>query len=78
MQVACRQRFGAWRSGGLEVQMFKLALMLIEVKMLKLALMPPFCQTPVMCTPFLKGFAFLFNVSKSIHLWFRQACLIKV
>ena len=41
------QRFGAWRSGGLEVQMFKLALMLIEVQMLNLALMPPFCQTPV-------------------------------
>jgi len=41
-------RFGAWPSGGLEVQMFKLALMLIEVQMLNLALMPPFCQTPVM------------------------------
>jgi hypothetical protein len=26
------QRFWAWRSGGLEVQMFKLALMLIEVQ----------------------------------------------
>ena len=43
----CHQRVGAWRSGELEVQMFKLALMLIEVQMLNLALMPPFCQTPV-------------------------------
>jgi hypothetical protein len=43
------QRFGAWLSGGLEVQMFKLALMLIEVQMLNLALLPPFCQTPVTC-----------------------------
>jgi hypothetical protein len=46
------QRFGAWRSGGLEVQMFKLALMLIEVQMFNLALMPPFCQTPVTCWRF--------------------------
>ena len=39
---------GLGEVGGLEVQMFNLALMLIEVQMLKLALMPPFCQTPVL------------------------------
>ena len=38
---------GLGEVGELEVQMFKLALMLIEVQMLNLALMPPFCQTPV-------------------------------
>lgn len=38
--------------GGLKVQMFKLALMLIEVQKVNLALMPPFCQTPVSCISF--------------------------
>ena len=38
---------GLGEVGGLEVQMFKLALMLIEVQKFNLALMPPFCQTPV-------------------------------
>jgi len=28
--IHVQQRFGAWRSGGLEVQMFKLVLKLIE------------------------------------------------
>ena len=32
----------------LEALTFNLALMLIEVQMLKLALMPPFCQTAVL------------------------------
>ena len=59
------QRFGAWRSGGLEVQMFKLALMLIEVQMLILALMPPFCQTPVSGSYFCSSFIFSFVFGKS-------------
>jgi hypothetical protein len=33
--------------GDLEAQMFKLAQMLIEVQKFNLALLPPFCQTPV-------------------------------
>jgi hypothetical protein len=43
------QRLAAWRSGGLEVQMFKLALKLIEVHKLNLALNRHFCQTRVIC-----------------------------
>ena len=41
----------------LEALTFNLALMLIEVQMLKLALMPPFCQTPVAVAqlPFLEN-----------------------
>ena len=41
--------FGLGEVVDLEAQMFKLELMLIEVQMLNLALMPPFCQTPVSC-----------------------------
>lgn len=39
---------GLGEVGDLEAQMFQLAQILIEVQMLNLALMPPFCQTPVM------------------------------
>jgi len=44
---------GLCEEADLEVQMFKLALMLIAVQMLNLALQPPFCQTHV-------GSSFLF------------------
>ena len=53
--VCCRFVFsivhnvlGLGEVGDLEAQMFKLALMLIEVQKLNSALLPPFCQTPVM------------------------------
>ena len=42
---------GLGEVGELEVQMFNKPQMLIEVQMFNLALLPPFCQTPVMCCP---------------------------
>jgi hypothetical protein len=43
---------GLGEVGELEAQMFNKPQMLIEVQMLNLALLPPFCQTLVMCCPF--------------------------
>ena len=55
---------GLGEVGGLEVQMFKLALMLIEVQKLNLALMPPFCQTPVIASIHLFTPNFLYFLKK--------------
>lgn len=43
---------GLGEVGDLEVQMFNKPQMLIEVQMLNLALLPPFCQTLVMHSAF--------------------------
>jgi hypothetical protein len=71
--VKCRSKItanvlGLGEVGGLEVQMFKLALMLIEVQMLNLALMPPFCQTPVMSCDF---FFLVFSIFNQIPNWLK-------
>jgi hypothetical protein len=42
---------GLGEVGDFKAQMFKSAQMLIEVQMLNLALLPPFCQTPVEPNP---------------------------
>jgi len=46
---------GLGEVGDFKAQMFKSAQMLIEVQMLNLALLPPFCQTPVVRSPFFLG-----------------------
>jgi hypothetical protein len=40
------QRFGAWRSGEIEAQMFDKPLMLIEVRMLKFSTSAPILPNP--------------------------------
>ena len=45
---------GLGEVGEIEAQMFNKPLMLIEVQMFKLAILPPFCQTPVLVAQLLK------------------------
>jgi hypothetical protein len=47
LDIMAGNGLGLGEVGELEVQMFNKPLMLIEVQMFNLALLPPFCQTPV-------------------------------
>ena len=57
--------FGLGEVGELEAQMFNKPLMLIEVQMFNLALLPPFCQTPVICCAFFNDYFHFGNGHKT-------------